>query len=537
MIFRALGAAKRAFRSTFSGMAGWAGWLGGYAAAQINRFTKWRRIRINHAENSIDPDQFPRMAADAWKIFRDNGHGRKIVRSLCSKVVGEEIQPRSQARDDNGQPLTEFRKRCRTLMEDWAAACDYRGTPGKGGSTWGELQKTALIACILSGETLFTMRAITEAEQKKRGLPVPLTLQLIDAQRFADGVNVGQIPAGHLIYRGIELDADRRRARYWLNNWLPNTFGPMELDVQPKPYSVDDIFHVFAEDDIDQYRGTTWFAALIEPNREAGDLKYNFVKTTAMQACIIMSYSLSTGKTRIGPNGEGGADLVDSAGNRIEQFTPGMAINTGKDGKVEMHSPTINVAGYEGLIQSVMRDEAAAVPGTKASTITGDYRQSSFSSERAADNDIWPEIEVLQSWFSSHMCQCVYEQVVRAAVAEGYFDGVEGFTRGKFLRNPTAFLRCKWQGPVQRSINPVDDVKAAALRVQKGFSDVPTECAKLGEVAEEVLHRSAEYRKAVIAAGLPEVYANNAMSMDVSDLVTAETTEANANGGSNVPAK
>jgi hypothetical protein len=27
------------------------------------------------------------------------------------------------------------------------------------------------------------------------------------------------------------------------------------------------------------------------------------------------------------------------------------------------------------------------------------------------------------------------------------------------------------------------------------------------------------------------------MSMDVSDLVTAETTEANANGGSNVPAK
>ena len=49
---------------------------------------------------------------------------------------------------------------------------------------------------------------------------------------------------------------------------------------------------------------------------------------------------------------------------------------------------------------------------------------------------------------------------------DGYFDGIKGFSIAEFNKNRAAYLACSWQGPVARSINPVDDEKAAEARLQ-----------------------------------------------------------------------
>jgi capsid protein len=213
-----------------------------------------------------------------------------------------------------------------------------------------------------------------------------------------------------------------------------------------------------------------------------------------------------------------------------------MCIDRGEKGAVEMHSPNVNIGGYEGLVASVARDEAASVPGTKSSTVTGDYRNSSFSSERSADNDIWPEIEVVQEWFAEHFCQPIYEAIIIAGVIDGYFDSIDGFTLERFNENRAAYLACQWQGPVARSINPVDDEQASEIRLRGGRSSPQRECATRGVTFRQIIHEIAEARQIVEDAGLPEVFFNSIMGLDTKDLLsTDETKAAKKDGGGNVP--
>lgn len=521
-------------RATMSQLQALTGGKGGYWGALGSVLKNPRIVNGNHSENAVDPTQFPQLVNSCWEIYRTNPHFKKIVRSVCSKVLGRNgLMPNSQAVREDDSPFEEFRARAKKLWHACEKGIDFRGMPGQGGETLPGIQHLALKTIMLSGEQLFSMRAISQIEQDARYLPVPMTIQLIDPQRLADNVIGTEIPKGHTFYRGIELDADRRRHAYWLNDYEANTGNVVAYRTQPKPFSAARIYHVYLKEDDDQLRGTTWFAAALMPAKHGTDLRFNVVKTSSMQACVVLSYALSAGKKRFGKTPAADDDLVDEDGNVIERFAPGMCINKGKDGKVDMHSPNINVSGYEGLIAGVSRDEAAALPGVKASTVTGDYRNSSFSSERSADNDCWPELEVIQDWFAAQFCQPAYEAIVTAAVADGYFDDVPGFNAGMFNRDRSAFLACSWQGPVARSINPVDDENAAELRLRGARSSPQRECAKQGTNFAEILKEIAEARKMVADADLPEVVFNSMMGLDTKDLLTTDETQlAKTNGGS-----
>ncbi len=135
-------------------------------------------------------------------------------------------------------------------------------------------------------------------------------------------------------------------------------------------------------------------------------------------------------------------------------------------------------ANVEGFINHLLRGTANGMPGLKSSTVTGDYRQSSFSSERSADNDAWPEMESVQEWFCCSFCTAVYERVIEAGVLAGFFDGV--ITPEEFLDQKQDLLPVEWQCPVALSINPTDDVAADKDAIAGGFSSVQIACAKRG---------------------------------------------------------
>ncbi len=144
------------------------------------------------------------------------------------------------------------------------------------------------------------------------------------------------------------------------------------------------------------------------------------------------------------------------------------------------------------------------MPGVKSSTLTGDYRNSSFSSERSADNDIWPEIESLQDLFALNFCQPIYEAVIKAAVLAGKFADVPSFSTTDFEARQREYLQCNWQGPVSRSINPSDDAEAARKRIQNGTSSPQRECQKLGVDHLEVLQEQAQHIEEAKGLGLPD---------------------------------
>jgi capsid protein len=199
-----------------------------------------------------------------------------------------------------------------------------------------------------------------------------------------------------------------------------------------------------------------------------------------------------------------------------------MLLDLGRNGELQMMNPQRPNSNADQFIAHMLRSEAAAVPGIKGSTLTMDYRNSSFSSERSADNDTWPEIEGVQDWFYSNLCQPIYSRLVKAGIESGWFEGV--VTAQEFAANQANFLAACWQGPVARSINPVQDAVAAKERISGGLSSPQRECRKLGVNCWDVLKEFAEFQQKAKELGVSEDLANQILGIEQRDLGPDDAT-------------
>lgn len=511
-----------AARATLSQMEAYTGAKGGYDAGRLNRITRGQ-LGSGIKEFEIPGEQIDRLRWQSWNLFRNNTYARKIVRSLESKVIGTGLNPDSMAMNEDGSPAVEFRQRAKELWTSIQSGFDYRGLPGRGGMTLPGLQRLALRATVLSGDSFYRLVPLNSSEMFEHDIPIPLALQVIDASRLADDLSVASAdaPEGNVVYRGIEFDQSGRRVAYWLKTF--QAASSMQTGVER--VLAESIGQLYIEDDIDQQRGVPWFAPALLPMRDTGDLQYNVLMASKMASCVVLGYRKPTGSTRFGlnagtdvnPNTADGSDLTDADGNPITKIQPGMFVNLGRDGDLQGFAPPQLNMNSEGFIQHMLRGVAAGLPGIKSSTVTGDYRNSSFSSEKAADNDTWPEIEALQEWFSTSFCQPIYEAVIRAGVLSGYFDGI--VQADEFAANAGRYIDARWQGPISLSINPKDDVDSAAGRMQHGLASPQRECAKLGVNWREVLTDLAEFYKVASDLGLPQEVINNVLSVGSQDVI------------------
>jgi lambda family phage portal protein len=492
----AWGVRRLAARATMSQIEAFGNSLGGYAAGKKNRLTKtWHGLNVS--ENAIDAAQIDLARGRAWDLYRNSPTARKLVRTTCAKVIGRGLHPLSLAVTKDGAPNEKFRERAQDLWRQVACHLDYRGRPSQGGQSFVELCKLALRSVILTGEVLWRLRPIDEAEMLVRGTPLPLELQLIHAERLDTSKQ------GDGIYRGIEFDAFGRRKWYWILSQHPSESLRLGGTVESKAYRADEIGHLYFADDVDQIRGVTWLAPALMQMRDTADYQYNELRAAAVGACVVMGIRRPTGApSQLGVNLPSQADTTDSDGTPITGMQPGMIFNLGADGALEGFNPARPATNAEAWIGHMLRNTASAIPGCKSSTLTGDYRNSSFSSERSADNDAWPELEEVQDWFAANFCQPIYEQVLKTAVLNGQFDGV--VSAGEFSADMTRFTYCEWQGPVARSINPVDDAAAAATEIEAGTSSLQIECAKRGRNWQQVIRDNAEAYRYAEAQGLPE---------------------------------
>ncbi len=509
-------------RATMSQIEAFSASPGGYDAGKLNRLTKaW--ANQNYNENAIPREQVQSLRQRSWDLFRNNCHARKIVRNLTSKVIGRGMTPQSQAVNEDGTANVEFRQRARKIWADITDEIDYFGRPGKGGQHLSELAKSALRGVILGGETLYRVLPIITGKARKLGLTLPLQLQLISADRLdAHGQTVAT--SGNEIWFGIELNTDGTRAAYYILDRHPSE--PLGAMARPARVPADEIGHVYVADDIGQLRGVPWFAAALMQMRDTGDYQFNELKASAVAACVALGVRRPTGSTQFGLQQPQNSAVTDADGNPLTAVQPGMIIDLGTNGELTAFNPARPTTNAEAWIQHMVRTTATGLPGCKSSTLTGDYRNSSFSSERSADNDTWPEIQEIQDWFSQAFYQPIYEAVIDAAVLNGLFEGIitpEQYTAGK--KN---YVEATWQGPVALSINPNDDAEASAKRIAGMQSSPQNECSKVGLDWQQNLQQVEEYLAFGRKLGLPEELLLKSLGFEPKPVAP---TAANQSGG------
>ena len=494
--------------------------VGGHKAGKLNRMTKSHQPGST-SENAQPRADIVRMRALSWDLYRNNPQARKICRSLESKVIGRGMRLQSQATRPDGTAHVEFRTRVRVLWNLVQTKLDYRGQPGQGGQLFSDLCKTALRACVLSGESLYRFRTGVRIGS------MPTTkMQLIHADRLVDTLLVDPAKIAGSYFFGIELDQEERRIAYHLSKYHPNDpRGSGENNVVR--VEADQIGHLYIADDIDQLRGVPWFGPVLLKNQETSDYEYSELKAAAVAACVVLGYRRSSGQNAFGLQQPDDWDLTDQDGNKMTAMQPGMLMDLGRTGEIQGFNPMRPNSNASEFINHMVRSQAAGVPGTKGSTLTGDYRNSSFSSERSADNDVWPEIEGVQDWFASNFCHPIYERVVFSAVLNGWFADLVNLD--DFVARKDDYLAATWHGPVGRSINPTDDAKAARLRVQNGQSSPQIEAALLGRDWQEIVRDVDEYLLFCEENDIPDSVIAQTLGIDQQDqpLEEAEDKEAN----------
>lgn len=468
---------------------------GGYDAGKIDRQYGDKASLLS--ENGVARGQLKELRARSAQLYRNNPHARKIVRTLQSKVIGPGLTPVPQATEPGGDPHEGFRQRAVEIFNEVSAEIDYRGFPGFGGQNFTSLQKTALKQVVINGSTFAQLRNLTSRETNRRGLSVPFNLQLVSRERLDEGMFDTKD-----VFHGIELDANGRRKQYWFLDYHPS--DPRNYGVSSSAYDARNIVHLFIEEDEDQLDGTPWFAPALLQMRNLDDYEYHELTAAAINSCVALVYIPGSGMGEFSINPNPDQDLTDSEGNTVSHLEPGMILTGTPDSDIKSFTPTRPSTHVAEFSEHLKRAQATGLPGVKGTTLTQNYKGSSFSSERSADNDIWPELEGLQRWFGSNFMQPIYQRIIDQAVVVGKFRNVEGFDERDYTARKKEYLKCHWQGPVARSINPKDDAEAAALRIRNGQSSPQIEAAAIGHDAIAMLKDTREYIDAGEKLGIPE---------------------------------
>lgn len=481
-----------------------------YDAGKTDRST-WAWRAQQQSGESPDVHEIQQARWRAWDLYRNNPYARRAVRSIVNKVLGCGLDPQSLATKPSGEADDRFRELARLLWLTFTPKSDARGLPGRGGLNWEQQAQQALVEWIVSGEVLIRRRTLPERICKRENRRLDFAVELISCERLVEyttapgGASPIPIPAGHYLWRGIEFDGEDRRVAYHIWDHHPNDPRPTAWQRTSKRLPAEEILHVYAPDRPDQQRGVTQFTTNLLQLRDVGDYQENEMEASLVSSCVAMGVT-TDGAVRPGLLTPTGGRGTDADGNQLARMQPGMIVPLQPGEKIEGFNPSRPTSGAENFLTHMLRGVAVGFAGLKASTLTGDYRGASFSAEKAADNDAWADIEQVQEWFASTLCQPVYEWLLDAGVFDGWFDGTDvPLSAESYQQHRERLVAAAWNGPTPKSINPAVDVKAATMRIEAGLSNHEIEAAALGYTTDEIVEGQKRYLQLKKESGLADM--------------------------------
>lgn len=451
------------------------------------------------------------IRARAWDLFHNNQYASKLVRTIISRVIGVDLTPESKATQIDGSSFDEFRTRAKQLYNIFKVQASDLGLPGQGGAILNELYEQILKEIIVGGEVLIRFRKLNNAEQKKRELKLPYTIQVIEGERLSDDTTTS-VENGNIIFRGIELDSEGRRVAYHIYDQHPN-HPARNYNRTVKRIPADEILHIYRQDRPSQLRGVTWLAPIMILLRHIGTYQENEILASTVSSCVALVITKSSNTNFGRLNAPTGGDNLDADDNRIDRIQPMSTIYLREGEEASDFNPTRPNAQATEFIDHLLRSVSAGTPAVKPSQLTGDYRRSSYSSERTAENDVLPEVELLQNWFFACVASPIYKEMIEAGMLAGWFDNISLEIK---TADETCLCDAEWHGPVSHAIDPVKETKASGISIQNGTSSVQIETASRGIEWRRILRDAKQLQDFAEENEIPQQYIDNLLGIDPS---------------------
>jgi len=407
------------------------------------------------------------IAIGALKTIRSNeiGAGLRLNASIDAEFLG--LSPdEAQAWEDTVE--REFHMWAGTRMCDAARRHNF-----------GELQALARLSQLMNGDVFALLPFIQRAEDR-----YDLRVHLIEADRVSDP---DIRPANYYqanIYGGVEVGDMGEPIAYWIENRHPGDrgFGNLRLVTMPKwtrvPAFGDQtgrplVLHLMESERPGQRRGVPILAPVMEKLKQLS--RYSEAELMAAVVSGMFTAAITTDApasplSAVVPPGQQVAtgDIADY------QLGNGALLGLAPGEKLEAVNPGRPNAGFEPFVVAVCRQIGAGL-GIPYELLIMQFT-ASYSASRGALLEAWKRFRVGRAWLAAGFCQPIYEQWLEEAIARGYVRA-PGFFSNPLTR--AAWCGAEWHGPTQGQLDPVAEVKAAALRVAEGFSTRTQETREL----------------------------------------------------------
>ena len=438
---------------------------GGYIGSDTSR----RAMRsANAVAGSPDKDDLPsleKLRAISRDLYRNAPIVHGAIDTMRFNIIGAGLTVQSQIDYEylglSETVAREFESTAERIFRFWAESenADVERT-----SNFYELQTIALIGAMVSGDIFAGLPYISREDS-----PYSLAIQLIEADRCC---NPNDKMDDETISGGIENDFLGAPKFYHFTKFHPggssftNEWSALPVFGESGRRN---ILHVFEKSRPNQKRGVPVLAPIIEPLKQFTD--YTHAELTAAVVSGLFTVFIETESGEL-PDGMEGENVQDA--NDEMNLEAGSIIGLANGEKVTTANPNRPNTAFDGFTTAVLKQIGASL--NLPYEVLMKHFSASYSASRAALLEAWKMFRARRTWFSKKFTQPVYEAVLTEAILLGHISA-PGFLEDPMIRK--AYCRASWNGPTQGQLNPVQETKAATMRVEEGFSTRTKEASEI----------------------------------------------------------
>jgi lambda family phage portal protein len=468
--------------------------LRSYQGAEGNRLTNNKRPKNQSADQELmGPHGADALRAWARALVRDNAYAWNVLDTIVSNVIGDGIKPQSVFETAEGEDIEDVNDARDRLWAEWCEVADINGE-----LSFYEIQALAMREMVEAGEVL--VRFIYTPNKEFRGIsrPVPLAIELIEADRLAtdrDNYTLRNKQGGNRIIRGIEVDETGRPVAYHIYPEHPSS--PFAVrNREPERVKASEIRHMYRKDRVGQGRGVTWFAPAMSWLRDLGVYVDNEIQASAVASCFAAVIKTdSPAGNLLAPAGE---DTTDQNSNTFEYLEPGIVARLKPGESIESVNPSRPNSASEPWINLMLRGICAGT-GTSYESVSKDFSNTSYSSSRTSKLEDRPRSRRYQRLIINDLCQPTWDEFVKAAsrVNEKSFP-----TSSEFLDSPRRAAPVEWNTPEQPWVDPQSEQASSQAALASFMSTYQTEIGARGGNWRSTFYQAAKENKIRAKLGL-----------------------------------
>jgi lambda family phage portal protein len=435
-----------------------------------------------------------KLRYNARDLCRNNAYARKAKREWAKRVVGTGITPR---------PNTGSEKVNKTIVEYWNQWTEQCCSDSR--LNFYAAQKMIVGACYESGECLVRIWD----RRLEDGLPVPLQIQVLEGD-YIDDAKTQTLANGYII-QGVQFDPIGRISGYWLYGNHPGEViqATSLRSMASKFIPVDYILHHAELDRPGDVRAVTRFASVIAKLRDIDEYADAEIVRKKIEACLAAMVTQPEGAD--GPTL--GSTAVDSDGNKIEDFRPGMVMYGAPGVDVKFNNPTSS-GDYAAHKKVELREVAAGldIPYVVLDDNLEAVNYSSYRGGLLAFRDAIDEYR--WNWLIPQVLNPIYRRFIDKLYVIG--------------KIPNLGYAVNWDPPPFDLLDREAEAKADRLELQIGKKSWPQLVGEIGNDPEAQIAEITKWKTRIEEAGV--TFASSTSDSGAKDNANQNQTPAGSAG-------